>query len=338
MIRDRLKKFPSYFQPFDWHHMLVCVPGMAACLLYGLISHDTVSGAIGAGAAFSVGFGLRRVRQFRSMLGAVALMTAATLAGSLTGGSFPVFVLIAAAGAAGCACLALIDDDFWWVALQANIALLVASHYAGSVKIAFVRASIVLGAGLVQMGLVWGLDRLIPKSHPPKNLANPVLNIPIPATPAAMTIYGAVSAASVVVALLIAYGLRLDKAYWAPMTALIVLKPKYHLTLQRGWERLVGNLAGCAAAIAVTFVLPPAQWFDSVLAVAGSGAAYALLKARYAAFSLAVSFTAMMLLYTAHVSALYGAEQRLYATAIGGLVAIAVMWLASRTIAKDYRI
>ena len=46
----------------------------------------------------------------------------------------------------------------------------------------------------------------------------------------------------------------------------------------------------------------------------------------------------MMLLASAHVSAVYGSEQRLYATAIGGLVAIAVMWLASRTVAKDYRI
>jgi len=334
MIRDRLTKFPSYFQPFDWHHMVVCVPGMAACLLYGLITHDTVSGAIGAGAAFSVGFGLRRVRPFRSMLGAAALMTAATLIGSLTGGFFVAFVLIAGATAAGCACLALIDEDWWWVALQATIALLVASHYAGTPKIGLVRASIVLGAGLAQMVLVWGLDRLIPKGH----LAKPVPNVPIPATARAMTIYGLVSAVSVIAALLIAYGLRLDKAYWAPMTALIVLKPKFHLTRQRGWERLLGNLAGCTAAIAVTFVLPPVQWFDSVLAVAGSGAAYALLKARYATFSLAVSFTAMMLLYTAHVSALYGSEQRLYATAIGGLVSIGVMWLASRTVAKDYRI
>ena len=333
MIRDRLSKFPSYFQPLDWHHMVVCVPGMAACLLYGLISHDTVSGAIGAGAAFSVGFGLRRVRPFYSMLGAAALMTAATLIGSLTGGFFLAFVLIAGLAAAGCACLALIDEDWWWVALQATIALLVASHYAGSPKIAFVRASIVLGAGLARMVLVWGLNRLIPQGHP-----KPVATVPIPATVRAMTIYGLVSAVSVVAALLIAYGLRLDKAYWAPMTALIVLKPKFHLTRQRGWERLLGNLAGCAAAIAVTFVLPPVQWFDSVLAVAGSGAAYALLKARYATFSLAVGFTAMMLLYTAHVSALYGSEQRLYATAIGGLVSIGVMWLASRTVAKDYRI
>ena len=333
MIIDRLRRFPSYFQPFDWHHMVVCVPGMAACLLYGLITHDTVSAAIGAGAAFSVGFGLRRQRQFRSMLGAVALMTAATLVGSFTGSYFPLFVLVAAAAAAGCACLALIDDDIWWVALQATIALLVASHYAGSPKIGFVRASIVLGAGLVQMLLVLGFDRLIPLGHP-----KPVPNVPIPPTKRAMTIYGLVSALSVAVSILIAYGLRLDKAYWAPMTALIVLKPKFHLTRQRGWERLLGNLAGCTAAIAVTFVLPPVQWFDSVLLVLAAGVSYALLKARYAAFSLAVSFTAMMLLYTAHVSALYGSEQRLYATAIGGLVAMAVMWAASRTVARDYRI
>ncbi len=333
MITDRLRRFPNYFQPFDWHHMVVCVPGMAACFVYGWITHDTVSAAIGAGSAFSVGFGLRRRRPFRSMLGAAVLTTAATLLGSLTGGFFLSFLLLAALAAAGCACLALIDEDWWWVALQATIALLVSSHYAGSPKAAFVRASIVLGAGLVQMVLVWGLDRLIPKSHP-----KPVANIPIPATARAMTIYGLVSAASVAGAMLIAYGLRLDKAYWAPMTALIVLKPKFHLTRQRGWERLLGNLAGCVAAIAVTFVLPPAQWFDSVLAIAGSGASYALLKARYAAFSLAVSFTAMMLLYTAHVSAVYGSEQRLYATAIGGLTAMAVMWLASRTVAKDYRI
>ena len=332
MIRDRLSIFARYFQPFDWHHMAVCVPGMAACFVYGWITHDTVSAAIGAGAAFSVGFGLRRRRQFRSMLGAAALMTAATLVGSLAGGQFWLFTALAAAAAAGCACLALIDEDMWWVMLQASIALLVSSHYAGSPKAAFVRASIVMGAGLVQTLLVWTLDRLIPKSHP-----KPVVNTPIPATKRAMAIYGAVSALSVAGALLIAYGLRLDKAYWAPMTALIVLKPKYHLTRQRGWERLLGNLAGCAAAIGVSLLLPM-QWLDSVLAIVGSGAAYALLKARYAAFSLAVSFTAMMLLASAHVSAVYGSEQRLYATAIGGLVAIAVMWLASRTVAKDYRI
>lgn len=332
-VTDRLRKLPGYFQPFDWHHLIVCVPGMLACLLYGLITGDTVSGAIGAGSAFSVGFGLRRFRQFRSMSSAVLLTTMAALIGSLTGGHFFLFMALAAACAAACACLALIDDDFWWVALQATIALLVASHYAATPKPAFVRASIVFGAGVVQMICVLALDRLVPKGHP-----KPVLNVPIPATKRAMAIYGLVAAFSVALAMAIGYGFKLDKAYWAPMTALIVLKPKFQLTRQRGWERLLGNIAGCALALGVTLVLPPVQWFDSVLCVAASGLSYALLKARYAAFSLAVSFTAMMLLYTAHASAIQGAEQRLYATVIGGLTAIAVMWIASRTVARDYLI
>ncbi len=333
MLKARLEKFAGYFQPFDWHHAACSVPGIAACLVYGLVTRDTVTAAMAAGSAFSVGFGLRRARQTRSMLGAVALMTAAALIGSMTGGQLALFVPLAALAAAACSCLALVDEDIWWVALQATIALIVASHYGGGWPVAVHRAGIVAAAGLVQMLCVLALDRLIPKSHP-----KPVPNTPIPATKRALLTYGSVAGISVAAASLVAYGLHLDKAYWAPMTALIVLKPKFHLTRQRGLERLAGNLAGCGAATLIAVCLPPLAWFDSLLCIAGAGAAYALLKARYAAFSLAVSFTAVMLLFTAHGSALQGAEQRLYATALGGAISIAVMWLASLTVARDYRI
>lgn len=333
MIRDRLAKFAGYFQPFDWHHTLVCIPGIAACLIYGLLAHDTLTAAMAAGSAFSVGFGLRRARQTRSMLGAVALTTLAALVGSLIGGHFAVFLAVSALAAAGCAALALVDDDIWWVALQATIALLLASHYAGSWDAGMHRAGIVAAAGLLQMASVLALDRLVPKSHP-----KPAPNTPIPATKRALATYGSVAGVSVLVASLAAYGLHLDKAYWAPMTALIVLKPKFQLTRQRGLERLAGNLAGCAAATAIAVLLPPLTGFDSLLCLVAAGAAYGLLKARYAAFSFAVSFMAVMLLFTAHASAVQGAEQRLYATALGGAISIAVMWLASVTVARDYRI
>lgn len=330
VLIDRLKKLPAYFQPFDWHHAAVCMPGMAACLIYGILAHDTITAAIATGAAFSVGFGLRRYRQTRSMLGAVALMTAATLIGSVTGGQFLVFLLICAAAAAGTACLALVDEDVWWVALQATIALFVASHYASTPGDALERSGIVLGAGLFQMACVLLLDRLLPKIHP-----KPVLAAPVPATPRAFAVYGGVSALSVAGALIAASVLHLEKAYWAPMTALIVLKPKFQLTQQRGVERLLGNIFGCALATGIAVLLPPTAWIDSVLCLLGSGAAYALLKARYAAFSLAVSFTAVMMLFTAHLSAIVGAEQRVYATVLGGAVAIAVMGTASRTVGRD---
>ncbi|MGZ3304729.1 MAG: FUSC family protein [Asticcacaulis sp.] len=332
VLIEHLRRFPGYFKPFDWHHLLVCVPGMAACLIWGLITGDTITAAIAAGSAFSVGFGLRRKRQVRSMLGAVGLMTAAALIGSLIGGSFILFLVILALSAAGCACLALVDEDMWWVSLQATIALMLASAYAGDLKAALMRAAIVCAAGLAQMALVIMLDRLVPR--PPVPPANPA---PV-ATRRALTVYGLVAASSVGLALTAAHGLHLQKAYWAPMTALIVLKPKFHLTRQRGWERLLGNLGGCAAATLITLVLPPLHWLDSVLCIAGSGASYALLRARYAAFSLAVSFTAVMLLHTAHVSAVFGSEQRLYATALGGLIAMAVMWAASKTVARDFAI
>ncbi|MEI9904498.1 MAG: FUSC family protein [Asticcacaulis sp.] len=116
--------------------------------------------------------------------------------------------------------------------LQATIALLLSSHYAGGWDVALHRAGIVAAAGAFQAICVLGLDRVIPKSHP-----KPVLNVPIPATKTALATYGSVAALSVTAASLAAYGLHLDKAYWAPMTALIVLKPKFQLTRQRGLER-----------------------------------------------------------------------------------------------------
>lgn len=333
-LRETLDRLIGYFRPFDWRHMLVAAPGMAACLIYGLVTHDTLTAAIAAGSAFSVGFGLRRYRRTRSMLGCVALMTAAALIGSLTAGNFALYMVLMAGAAAACACFALIDDDLWWVALQATIALLLASHYAGDLHAALMRAGVVMAAGLFQMACVMAL-RLIPLGHP-----QAVPTTPIPATKRALFAYGGVAALSVVCAMLIAYGLHMDKAYWAPMTALIILKPKYHLTRQRGFERLMGNVLGCAIATGITFIIPQTLMthasLDILLCVLGAGVSYALIKARYAAFSLAVSFTVVMLLYSAHASALAGSEQRIYATVIGGLMAIAVMWLASRTIARDY--
>jgi len=314
----------AYFQPFDWRHAVIGAPGMAACLIYGLVMHDPLTGGVAAGSAFSVGFGLRRRRQTRSMLGAVALMTAAAIAGSLIGGTFPLFLLVAAVSAGVCAALALVDDDVWWVSLQACVALFLASHYAGTVTEAAHRGMIVLAGGAFEMVCVLALDRIMPQSHidqAPKPPAQPWPGSPLS--------YGFVAAASVALAMLTAYSLRLDKAYWAPMVALVVLKPQFNQTRQRGIERLAGTIAGCMVATGLTVVLPPAGPLDMALSVAGAACAFAVVTARYAAFSLTVSFTAVMLLSAAHVSAVQSAEQRIYATLIGGGISVVMMWIAS---------
>ncbi len=333
MLKDRIAKFRTYFQPFDVRHGLICAPGQAGCLIYGLITHDTLTAAIAAGTAFSIGMGLRRYRQARSLAGAVALMAVAALIGSLTAGQFAVYLGLAAMFAAACASLALIDEDIWWVSLESTIALLLSSQFPSGTDEAIHRAIIVVIAGGFQMVLILILDRLVPRSEPK---AEP--QTPIPPTKRALTTYGLIAGVSVATAIAAAHWLHLDRAYWAGMTALIILKPRFQLTQQRGFERLLGNVVGCSLATALTFVLPQNGWIDLVLCVGGAAASYGLLRARYAAFSLAVSFTAVMLLYAAHVSALHGSEQRVLATLLGGLISIAVMWLASKTIARHFAI
>ena len=108
MIKASVHKLMQAFQPFDWHHAVVCAPGMMACLVYGLFSHDTITAAIAAGSAFSVGFGLRRYRQTRSMLAAILLTTGAAVVGSLTGTYFPLYLLLASAASA--ASMVVCDD------------------------------------------------------------------------------------------------------------------------------------------------------------------------------------------------------------------------------------
>jgi hypothetical protein len=327
-MRSFVHRLLAFFRPFDWRHAVTGAPGMAACLVYGLVTHDLLTGGIAAGSAFSVGFGLRRKRQVRSMLGAVAVMTAAAVVGSLTGGMFALFVLLAAVSAGVCSALALVDDDVWWVALQACVALFLASHYAGTLEQAVDRGEIVLVGGAFQMACMLLLDRIVPRSHieqAPKPPAQPWPGSPLS--------YGLVAAVSVALAMATAYALRLDKAYWAPMVALVVLKPQYNQTRQRGMERLFGTIAGCVAASLLALV-QPAGPFDMALAVIGAGCAFAVVTARYAAFSLAVSFTAVMLLSSAHLSAVQSSEQRIYATLIGGVISVAMMWIASRFVRK----
>ena len=55
-------------------------------------------------------------------------------------------------------------------------------------------------------------------------------------------------ALAVAVAHVVAAAVGLDRGYWVAMTAVIVLRPDYSSTLQRGLGRVVGTLAGVLIA------------------------------------------------------------------------------------------
>jgi hypothetical protein len=300
---------------------------MPLLLIIGFATGHATYAAVAAGAAFSVGFGAARDlrgRRWAAMGSAAIGITLAAFVGSLAGQWPAALVLIAATMAAACAGLALFDEDLWWVALQVVIALLVAGYYPGGPGAALQRAAAVLVGGGVQIVVVIGLARLFPAAarRLPANPAKPA--------PAPRLLIGHMVRAGIGVAgaLMIARAFGLANSYWAPMTALLVLKPGLGDTQTRGVQRLIGTFMGCL--VATGFALAVGNVPVAVVLALGltAGAAFALQKAHYASLTCAVTATVVLLLTLGHGGVVQNAEHRLWATLLGGAIALAVARIA----------
>jgi hypothetical protein len=306
--------------PLHLREALVCAPAIPLLLISGFAAGRPIPGAIAAGAAFSVGFGaVRELRGHRwgAMAAAALAMSLAAFVGSIAGQWTPSLVAAAAIGAGYCAWLALREETLWWVALQSAIALIVAGHYPGPVEVALSRAVIILAGGAVQMVLV-SLLRLIVPRLPPLGQAAPR---PPPA-PARTRSHVIRATLAVGVCAAIAHGLRLPNYYWAPMTALLVLKPGLSETRVRGLHRLAGTLAGCVTGGTLAVALGDAHPAIFAALAVSVAVTYALQKAAYAMFTVAVTTSMVLLLSLVGGGALATALHRLVATAVGGGVAL----------------
>lgn len=318
-----LRSLAEAASPFRWRQALNCAPAIALLLAAGFLLDRPMEGAVAAGAALAVGFGAyRRVRarSWLAMLIATGAMTASALAGSLLG-LFPLpFAAASAALAAVVAWFALYEENFWWIALETAIALFVAGHFAGPPEIALQRAAAVATGGLVQLLLV-GFLRERQGTLPPRHA---------PVRPALFQAHAVRAAVSVALATAAASHFKLGNGYWAPMTALIVLKPGLRDTQVRGLFRLAGTVGGCAAAslFALAFPSTPAVLVAAVLACAWL--AYALQRANYALFSAAVTATVVFVLAIGHEPEAVTAAHRVAATLTGGGIALAVAYLGRR--------
>jgi uncharacterized membrane protein YccC len=135
-------------------------------------------------------------------------------------------------------------------------------------------------------------------------------------------------------ALAVAWRLDLANSYWAPMTALIVLKPGLRDTGLRGVQRIGGTMAGGIGATAFAagaIALPGATHPLMILGIGTAAtAAFALQKAHYAALTAAITATVVLMISFAHGPAIENAEHRLAATLLGGAAALAGAWIAPR--------
>jgi len=296
---------------------------MLMLLLAGVITHNLLPYTIAAGAAFSVGFGAARDLlgwRWGAMVAAALGMTIATLIGSLAGATPAVFMPLTATAAGACAVLALFDEDRWWITLQFVIALLVSGNFPGSISTALDRSLLVLLGGSAQVAVVILLAFFFPRAG---------ARLPLgprhgKASRRLLISHIVRAGVCVSVALLVARALGLTNSYWAPMTAILILKPGLSDTQSRGVARLAGTFLGCLAATLFALLTENNPYLVVLGIAVTSGLAYALQKAHYGALTCAITATVVLLLSMGNGAVLANAEHRLVATALGGLIALGV--------------
>jgi uncharacterized membrane protein YccC len=131
-------------------------------------------------------------------------------------------------------------------------------------------------------------------------------------------------AVAVAVAEAIARNLETPRAYWLPMTTVLVLKPEFAVTFTRGLLRIIGTMAGLLLATAMFHFLPTGRGTEIVLI----GAFVFLLRwigpANYGIFGIAVSALVVLLIAFTGVAPKDVIWLRGLNTLSGGLLALAI--------------
>jgi uncharacterized membrane protein YccC len=129
-------------------------------------------------------------------------------------------------------------------------------------------------------------------------------------------------AIAVAIAETMSRSLETPRAYWLPMTTVLVLKPEFTVTFTRGLLRIVGTIVGLLLATAMFHFLPPGIGLEVVLI----GAFVFLLRwvgpANYGIFGVAVSALVVLLIAISGVSPNTVIVARGLNTIMGGTLAL----------------
>jgi len=134
--------------------------------------------------------------------------------------------------------------------------------------------------------------------------------------------HGVRLAATVAVAETLSRSLETPRAYWLPMTAVLVLKPEFTVTFTRGLLRIAGTMLGLLLATAMFHFLPTGVGLEVVLI----GAFVFLLRwvgpANYGIFGIAVSALIVLMIAITGVAPKNVIWARGLNTLIGGTLAL----------------
>ena len=297
---------------------LLLVPAIALPLVYGSLANNVGAAVLIAAGAFTVGFGSFQqlgVSRLRPMLLAACGMCVASWIGTVAG-LLPVIEVIAAAFAGGIyALLSRYGQAKTWVGLQCAIWLVISTAYPAHGLEALRRGALIFAGGILQSSIfaVWwhfGCTRMRgEQSADCFPAAKPAATSPISISRAAVTVG---------VAALIYKWSHLANAYWIPMTTLIVLRPAFEQTMERGVARVVGTLMGATIATIIVRLAHPGGWALAGGVVLFVWASYTLLNVNYAYFTVFLTAYVVFLLSLAGLSPRPLVEHRVAFTAIGG--------------------
>jgi uncharacterized membrane protein YccC len=122
--------------------------------------------------------------------------------------------------------------------------------------------------------------------------------------------------------------LPFQRGYWITLTAALVLRPDFTTTLSRGVARIAGTIVGVVAATAIVVAVPNTPHITLALAILFASISYAAFQLNYGLFSLTVTAYVVFLLALLGTPEATAVQNRLVATVIGGLLAMAsyVIW------------
>ena len=101
---------------------------------------------------------------------------------------------------------------------------------------------------------------------------------------------------AVTTAELLARNLETPRAYWLPMTAVVVLKPEFTVTFTRGLLRIAGTITGLLLATVMFHFLPPGVGLEVVLIAGFVFLLRWIGPANYGIFGVAVSALVVLLI------------------------------------------
>jgi len=314
---------------------LICLPAIAALLVVGIASGHTGGALVAASGALSVGFGtfqrFTRSKSAPMLLAALGMATSA-ICGSLLGEIWPLLVIAAAVWAAVCAWALAFGMGPWWIALQWAIALFVAGAYPSGLHGALLRASLLLAGGALQfvfVVLVWRVQSRARTDHGVRVLTYLRFGRRQLSASAAYLGYALRAAAASAICVTLSRSLEMPNGYWAPMTALLVIRPTLSETVSRGVARGVGTLIGAGVATIVAAVLRPGAYLTAALVVLFAWGAYAMRRVHYAALTTCITACIVFLLALFGLPEPANAVHRIVATLLGGTMALALAALGA---------